>query len=345
MILKYKCEICSKIFASVQSLSNHIARGHKQSIQSYYDKFVLKNDEDKCLECGKKTTFINYRLGYHKFCCLKCAENNEDIKNKILKTNEEKYGGIGFASTELIEKSLETYNNKNKTNFINFAAVSWNEETRKKRNRTIKENGKLSNSIKTIWKNRTDDDISKITNKTKQTKKDRYDDENYNNIKQSIETKIEKYGRANGFNHKKHIKYDGFIFDSNLELNFYKLIKSCKNLDITRTKLLYKFTYDNKELSYNPDFIVTYNNLKYVVETKGSHFFKNHNKNERMINPYVKKSDPLKQYKDDLFEAKHLCMIEHNVYVITNLNEVGDFLKYINYKEQEFPTITTTINI
>lgn len=64
-----------------------------------------------------------------------------------------------------------------------------------------------------------------------------------------------------------------------------------------------------------------------------------------MINPYAKKSDPLKQYKDDWFEAKHLCMIEHNVYVITNLNEINDFLKYIDYKEQEFPVINTSINI
>ena len=35
MIIKYKCKLCNKDFNSVQSLSNHIARGHKQTIKEY----------------------------------------------------------------------------------------------------------------------------------------------------------------------------------------------------------------------------------------------------------------------------------------------------------------------
>ena len=343
MILK--CEICNKEFNSVQSLSNHIARGHKRSIQNYYDEFILKNNEDKCLECGKKTTFINYRLGYHRFCCIKCAENNNKIKDKILKTNIEKYDGIGFASKELRDKSLETYNLKNNTNLTNFGTVAWDEETRKKRNKTIKENGKLSKAIKEIWKNRTTKDIEQIVNNTKNTKKTVYGNPNYNNVKQSIETKIKKYGRVNGFNPKKHISYDGFIFDSTLELDFYKIIKSLDKLKIVKTQLKYNYIYDNKKWTYNPDFMITYNDKQYIVETKGLHFFKNHDKTQRMINPYIKKTDPLKQYKDDKVEAKHLCMLENKVYIITDITEISAFLEYIDYKEQEFPVITTTLNI
>ena len=105
MILNYMCKLCNKNFQSVQGLSNHIARGHKQSIKDYYDKFVKVDErEGKCLNCDNDTKFINYTLGYHKFCSLKCVENNENIKEKIRNTNIELHGGIGFESKELTEK-------------------------------------------------------------------------------------------------------------------------------------------------------------------------------------------------------------------------------------------------
>lgn len=331
MILKYKCEICKNEYNSIQSLSNHISRGHKLKIQEYYDKFLLKANENKCLECGNKTTFINYRLGYHKFCSLKCVENNEEIKNRILKTNEHLHGGIGFASEELRNKTLKTYNDKNNTDIKIFGLVAWNEESRNKRNKTISENGKLSNAVSEIWKCRTEEDIKTITNKTKQTKRQRFGDENYNNIQQSIETKIKKYKRLEGFNKKKHIKYDSFVFDSTLELEFYKEIKKLKDLNIVKSDIFFDYEFDNKIYKYNPDFLITYNDNQYIVETKGLHFYKDHNKNERMINPYVKQDNPNKQYEDDLVESKHQCMIKNNVYTITSTDEINDFLNYINY--------------
>lgn len=64
-----------------------------------------------------------------------------------------------------------------------------------------------------------------------------------------------------------------------------------------------------------------------------------------MINPYIKKNDKNKQFYDDLMEAKNQCMKNNNVYVITKTEEIYDFLKFINYKEQEFPVISTSINI
>ena len=131
MKMNYKCEICDKVFNSVQSLSNHIARGHKISIQSYYDEFMLNPGENLCKQCGKKTTFINYRLGYHRFCSVKCSENNEEIKNKINQTNIVNNGGIGFASKKLRDKSLATYNKTHNTNLNSFGSVAWDEKTRK----------------------------------------------------------------------------------------------------------------------------------------------------------------------------------------------------------------------
>ena len=95
----------------------------------------LQNDTDFKLgicKCGNRCNF-NYFTGggYNKHCCTKCADNdphkletfkstckskfgvyfpqqNKDIKNKSIKTAVEKYGGVGFASSEILEKSQTT---------------------------------------------------------------------------------------------------------------------------------------------------------------------------------------------------------------------------------------------
>ena len=43
-----------------------------------------------------------------------------------------------------------------------------------------------------------------------------------------------------------------------------------------------------------------------------------------MINPFVRKDDPeIVKYRDDIMEAKHQCMIENHVKIITDLNEIN----------------------
>ena len=46
-----------------------------------------------------------------------------------------------------------------------------------------------------------------------------------------------------------------------------------------------------------------------------------------MINPFGRKDDPeIVKYRDDIMEAKHQCMIKHNVKIITDSNE---FVNYV----------------
>lgn len=43
-----------------------------------------------------------------------------------------------------------------------------------------------------------------------------------------------------------------------------------------------------------------------------------------MINPFGRKDDPeIVKYRDDIMEAKHQCMIENHVKIITDLNEIN----------------------
>jgi len=47
-----ECQICKKEVKNLRCLSSHL-RIHKTLVKDYYDKFLKKENEDICLECGK----------------------------------------------------------------------------------------------------------------------------------------------------------------------------------------------------------------------------------------------------------------------------------------------------
>jgi len=90
---KFICQICNKKF---NNISNHLKK-HSITQKEYYDKFLrIKKDEGICLmhgiveSCKKETQFINLKLGYAKFCSLKCSFKCSLHNDKIIKTNIEK---------------------------------------------------------------------------------------------------------------------------------------------------------------------------------------------------------------------------------------------------------------
>jgi len=124
-----KCKICKKEFIR---LSGHIIQTHKISSEEYYDKFLKKENEGICPECGKETKFIDLGNGYQKFCSRKCMTNSkeiqekkkqtclknfgvknpnqsEEIKEKIKQTNSDKYGAEHpFQNKKIKEKYRQT---------------------------------------------------------------------------------------------------------------------------------------------------------------------------------------------------------------------------------------------
>ena len=56
-------------------------------------------------------------------------------------------------------------------------------------------------------------------------------------------------------------------------------------------------------------------------ELKGDHFFENKNPNGKMICPYD-------HSKDDLYEAKHQCMLKNSVIIVTS-KEYAMFQLYV----------------
>lgn len=103
-----KCEICERKFDNFKGLSSHLRQKHKIKSKSYYDKFIKREYEGLCPECGNKTNFNNLKNGYLKFCSVRCAHANQEVLGKISKTCEERYGGLGLSSPILKEKIENT---------------------------------------------------------------------------------------------------------------------------------------------------------------------------------------------------------------------------------------------
>ena len=134
------CQICNKECKNNIGLSSHI-RSHDIPSGGYYDKYLKKENEGICLECGKETKFINIQKGYRHYCSLKCSSNSNDIKIKKEKTCLKRYGFLSpLENTEIKEKIKNT-------NIKRYGVdnPNQNKEIIEKRKRTI--NCKINNNI------------------------------------------------------------------------------------------------------------------------------------------------------------------------------------------------------
>lgn len=75
------CKICG------ENLNKNHLRKHKISNKEYYDLYFKQPNEEFCINCGKPSRYINFRLGYVKRC-TPCA--NKEIGRLLKIKNEEK---------------------------------------------------------------------------------------------------------------------------------------------------------------------------------------------------------------------------------------------------------------
>lgn len=128
-------------------------------------------------------------------------------------------------------------------------------------------------------------------------------------------TMLEKYGVTHNMHSaelaaKTHRKYkrNGIMFDSKYEIIYYDYLIKNNIQFVFHPHIMFEYTYDGKTHYYQPDFEV---NNEYI-ELKGLQFFENYNPNGKMINPFDRS-------QDDLYEAKHQCMLANNVKIITDI--------------------------
>ena len=111
--------------------------------------------------------------------------------------------------------------------------------------------------------------------------------------------------------------YNNENFDSSWELAYYIWLKD-HNIDFEyQPDISFKYEYNGKIHLYFPDFKVG----DEIIEIKGRQFFEN----GKMICPY-------NRTQDDIYEAKHQCMIKNNVKLILS----NDIKFYINYIKEKY---------
>lgn len=138
-------------------------------------------EHPKCV-CGKLLEYRSPKLGFRKFCSIKCATNSEETQLKAKETNQKRYGGTGFASNSLAQK----VNNTNMERYGVENAMNCQEVKEKLENTNIQRYG-----VKYILES----EIKQLEAKETQIEKYGGVGMGSSSIRKKIEhTQIEKYG-------------------------------------------------------------------------------------------------------------------------------------------------------
>ena len=287
---KLVCKICGK---EMTALGRHL-KIHNMTSKQYYDQFLKKENEGKCLECGKETLFLNIKNGYRKLCSLNCLYKSSIVKEKKKQTCLKHFGvEHPFQSKEIKDKGKQTclrlYNGnhqsqtkevqeKRKQTMLNRYGVENPfkfEGVRDKLKQTCLERYKCNSFIeskkfKQIMKNKYNAEnplqSNEISKKHKQTMLDRY---GVKNPLQNIE--ICRKQQKSAFK-MKSIEIEGKKFDvQGYEEQFLRLCQ--KDLipefqidDLTSDVPSIKYSFGDKEHIYIPDFFHQKSNT--VIEIK-----------------------------------------------------------------------------
>ena len=100
-----------------------LSRFNKPTIEENLYWLYHKLEYDPiCPVCGNKLKFINFIHGYQRVCSHSCAALHPETREKLIKTNNEKYGSDFYLGTnECINKSKKTLVKKYESgNFLNY---------------------------------------------------------------------------------------------------------------------------------------------------------------------------------------------------------------------------------
>lgn len=291
-----------------------------------------KEVQEKMKETNRKLLGVDY------------PAQSKKIYDKIRQTSIEHHGGIGFASNELstqvkismlnkygVEHPMQLSDVRNKirdTIMNNFGVEhqSLSVEVRKKTKETLLRIYGVEYTFQS----------SEIQEKCRETKIKRYQDEHYSNPEKARRTMIEKYGvewysQTTEF-HKKcrkpytNPKYPDMTFGSSWEFKVYDFLTENNIQFEYQPGISIPYEYDGIEWTYHPDFRL-YTGA--IIEVKGDHYFRINDitGREEMYCPYGKNKLSKDKYEwlCGKFEAKHQCMIKHNIVIIRQKQ-----LKYLN---------------
>lgn len=271
------CSICNKEFKTYVGLSCHIRQSHNITSQEYYDEYIKKEGEGFCEVCQKSTSFRNLHIGYSRFCCSKCTQNSEDIRNKIQQTCLDRYDSKNvYASEYGKQKCRETWLEN-----LGVENPFQSEEVKGKIKQTNLERYNSEYSFQS----------KEIKDKIKNTKEERYGNSNYNNIKKARKTNLEKYGvdcilkREDVVKLKNSEEIKKKQYNTKKKNNSFNTSKVEKELEIELRKIFpdLKTQYKSKKYPFHCDYYIP--ELDLYIEyngtwTHGFHFFDKDNQED-----------------------------------------------------------------
>lgn len=214
---EYDCKICGRKFNSDKEAKLHIRKEHNLLFKDYYDKYLKQPDEGICRMCGKPAKF-RYKFvdAYSDYCSVACEKADlnypehrhqrylrtiqrnygvsntfqlQSTKDKIKKTNLEKYGHECVLNNPEIKKKQEA------TNLKKYGCrVACQAESVKKK---IAMTNLKKYGVENVFGN------NEIKEKIRKTNIDRYGAVTYGcsatGIQKVKKTNLEKYGAENIF--------------------------------------------------------------------------------------------------------------------------------------------------
>lgn len=268
--------------------------------------------------CDKEIKSMKY--GYPHHCCSQCAKDSDERKRAYECTCEKNYGkGVKNAS-----QSDEVKKKKVMTSQFHYGTdnPAQSPEVKARMMQTCQKNFGVDYAFQ----------APEVISKIRDTFIRDYGVESYSQTDE-YDQKVKAKNRQNfGVDYpvqspefrkatQKKYEYKGISFDSSVEIAFY--IWHSDNLDevIAHPSISFEYSCSGVTHKYQPDFEV---NGK-LFEVKGLHFFKSKDKNSQMINPFDRS-------QDELYEAKHQCMLRNGVTVLTDV----DCKKYVKYVEMTY---------
>lgn len=106
-----KCLICG---LELKFLTKHLKNVHQLDTKTYYDMYLKKPNEGKCLHCGQDVPFIKLSKGYKQYCNAVCQSNSEIVRQKTKNTCLARYGVDNPYKTDYAKEQIQKSRNRSK---------------------------------------------------------------------------------------------------------------------------------------------------------------------------------------------------------------------------------------
>lgn len=307
---------------------------YKMSTKLFWIFNGIKSWNDTRVQCKichkplKNKNIQLYQKAYPLYCCRKCQSSDPDVRAKYrqtcikhfgvdhnMKTKESKEKRVKTWLKTLgvthPSKSLDVIKKIKQTNLLRHNVEWWNNREK------IKQTVQKLYGVDYPFQN---SEIQKKCQESQLKNNGHINPAHGKGAQEKIQkTMLERYNSIRAPQWK--YIYNNETYDSSWEIYFAEYCKQ-HGINITHNnKIFFTYIYNGKQYKYFPDFI--FNNTTFF-EIKGDHFFKNKDINNQMICPW-------NSALNDQFEAKHQCMINNGVFILTSFI-VKQIIKEIQQK-------------